>query len=347
MLLFRMATKNALLATLGLLALTPPPALAVADPPAASALQEAEDLMDERKLKEAVRAFKQADKQAGGSCFDCQLGLARAFNELGAHKEALKSTEAAVRLTTDEGKLVSVYSEQGFALFVLAGNDPEMLERAEKAFRFVLDKTGGKSNVTRYNLAGTYLRRGRDAEGIALLKEYLEREPEGHFAASARELIANPVRARKRLVPTFELVTLSGDFVTSEELAGKVVLLDFWATWCAPCVMAIPDLKMLARRRAKDPFVLLSISVDSDEAALRAFLKEHEATWPQVWDQRSELTRKCKVESFPTYLLVDHTGEIVYSTSGWGPSIASTLDSKVLAAVRAARKAAKPAGTNP
>jgi peroxiredoxin/Tfp pilus assembly protein PilF len=310
--------------------------------PLAGALAEAQDLMEEQKYKEAIRAFKKAGELAGGPCLDCHIGLARAYNKVGAHKDALKNAEAALQLTKDDTRLAQIYHEQGFALFVLAGDDPEKLGQAEKAFRLVLEKTKGQINAVRYNLAAVLLRLERDAEGTPLLKEYLEHEPNGPYAESARDLIANPLRARKRLVPDFELVTLAGDYVTSEDLRGKVVLLDFWATWCAPCVKAIPDLKALARRMGKQPFVLLSISADHDEPALREFVQKHDMTWPQVWDKHHEFTAKCTIRGYPTYLLVDHTGEIVFSASGWGPGIERELESKVFFAVRAARKEAKP-----
>ncbi|HEX7180485.1 MAG TPA: redoxin family protein [Thermoanaerobaculia bacterium] len=316
------------------------------DPPAAAPtpLEEARDLMEEENYKDAIRSFKQADKLAGGNCLECQLGLARAHNKIGAYKVALERAEAAIRLAKDEPNLALAYHEQGTALFALAGDDPKILGQAEKAFREVLAKTQGKINAVRYNLAAVLLRQGRDADGVALLKEYLENEPDGAYAESARELIKTPLRARKRLVPDFELVTLSGDYLTSEDLRGKVILLDFWATWCAPCVAALPDLKELARRKAKDPFVLLSVSADHDEAALRAFLNKNGVTWPQVWEKSHEFIHQCKVNRFPTYLLVDHTGEIVYSASGWGPGIERELESRIFFAIRTAKKNAKPAG---
>jgi thioredoxin-like negative regulator of GroEL len=328
----------------------PPPAAGQAAelPPAVvEALREADDLMYEENPKEAIKAFKQADKLAGGSCFDCQLGLARAFNQVGAYKEGLKSAEAALRLASGDDKLALAYHEQGKALFAMAGGDAEMLGRAEQAFRQVLEKTQGKVNTARYNLAGPLLRLGRDAEAVALLEEYVEREPNGPYAESARELIANPLRARKRLIPDFALVTLDGDYLTAEELRGKVVLFDFWATWCAPCLQAIPELRVLARRRAGDPFVLVSVSADHDEPTLRAFLREHAITWPQVWDERHEFTNQCQVKSFPTYILVDHTGEIIFSASGWGPGIERDLQRKIFSAVRAARKSATTAAATP
>lgn len=312
-----------------------------ADPPEAVKLQEGRDFLEQGNPKEAVKAFKEAGKLANGPCVECSLGLAKAYNKLGAYKEAQKVLPEVLQGTEDKNLLIRAYAEQGMAFFLAAQNDPKRYPEAEAAFRKVLELSGGTLNTARYNLAGVLLRMERDAEGVVLLKEYLEREPDGPFAESARELIENPLRARKRLVPDFELPTLSGDYLTAEGLRGKVVLLDFWATWCAPCVQAIPDLRRMSRLMEKDPFVLLSLSVDQDVATVKSFVAEHQMSWPQVWDDHSELARKMGVNHFPTYLLVSHEGEIVYSATGWGPGVERELASRVAAAVRAAKKSAK------
>jgi thioredoxin-like negative regulator of GroEL len=312
-----------------------------ATPPEAAKLEEARDLLEQGNPKEAVKAFKEAGKLAGGPCVECSLGLAKAYNKLGAYKEAQKVLTEVFQGTEDKGLLAIAYAEQGMALFLGAQDDPKRYPEAEAAYRKVLELSGGTANMARYNLAVVLLRMERDAEGVALLKEYLDREPDARFAGDARELIENPVRARKRLVPDFEVATLSGDYLTTEGLRGKVVLLDFWATWCTPCVQAIPGLRRMSRQMDKDPFVLLSLSVDQDTATLKSFVAQHQMTWPQVWDERSELSHKMGVSGFPTYLLVSHEGEIVYSVSGWGTRIEQELASKVAAAVRAAKKSAK------
>ena len=310
-------------------------------PPEAAKLEEARDLLEQGNAKEAVKVFKEAGKLANGPCVECSLGLAKAYNKLGAYKEAQKVLPEVFQGTQDKKLLALAYAEQGMALFLAAQNDPKRYPEAEAAYRKVLELSGGTANMARYNLAGVLLRMERDAEGVALLKEYVEREPDSQLAESARELIENPVRARKRLVPDFELPTLSGDYLTAEGLRGKVVLLDFWATWCAPCVKAVPDLRRMSRQMEKDPFVLLSLSVDQDAATVKSFVAEHQMTWPQVWDEHSELARKMGVSHFPTYLVVSHEGEIVYSATGWGPGVEQELTSKIAAAVRAAKKSAK------
>lgn len=313
------------------------------DPPPAwqETLDEGKELLEEGKPGEAVKAFKKADKMAGGTCVECQIGLAASFNQMGAYKEALKNTQSVLKLTDDAASLIRAYHHQGLALFALAGDDAAKLKQAEEAFRRTLELSQGKANTARFNLGVVLLHQSRDDEGVALLKEYLEKEPDAKDTETAKDLIANPLRARKRLVPDFELVTLGGDYLTSEDLRGKVILLDFWGTWCAPCVAAIPSLRQMSRRMNDDPFVLLSVSADHDEALLRDFIGKHRMEWPQVWDKDHGFTEKCKVNRFPTYLLVSHEGEIVYVASGWGTGIEKDLMQRVSAAVRAAKKSAK------
>lgn len=307
-------------------------------------LEQGNDLLEDGKPSEAVKAFKEADKLASGACPDCRLGLARAFNKLGAYKDALKNVDAALGMTQEKNRLILAYNEQGHALLALAGEDPQRLNQAEKAFRQVLEASGGTLNAARFNLGFTLLRLARDEEGVALLKEYLVRDPRAASAEVAKDLIANPLRARKRLLPDLELVTMAGDYLTSEDLQGKVLLLDFWATWCAPCVASVGGLRSLSRRYEGDPFALVSVSTDSDEAVLREFIAKEKMTWPQVWDKDQKVTRKCGVEAFPTYVLVNPEGEIVYVVKGWGEGIETELGIKVSWAVRAAKKSAKQAG---
>lgn len=329
----------------GLLILLSLPLLA--DPPQPptpkAKLLEGRGLYDAGKYKEAVRTFKEADKQANGSCAECRLWLAKALDKLGAYKDALKNIDTIQGMTTNETILIGAANERGVALVGLAADDPKQLGPAEKAFRQALEMSGGKINAIRFSLGVTLLRMSRDTEGAAILKEYLANGPGEQDAEAARKLIANPVRARKRIVPDFELTTLAGEYLTAEDLRGKVLLLDFWGTWCPPCVASVPSLRTLSHRLKDDPFQLVSISTDSDEKPLREFIAKHQMDWPQVWDKGQEFTRQCGIHSFPTYVLVSPEGEILHVASGWGQDTERTLSSRIQAALRDLRKSAKPA----
>jgi thiol-disulfide isomerase/thioredoxin len=306
-------------------------------------LKEAKGLFDAKRYGDAIKTYERAQKLAVGPCLQCFVGLAQTYRRVGAYREVLKNVDAALGLTEDRAILAPLYNEQGLALAALAGDDAKRLAAAEKAFRQALEMSGDTANPTRFNLGFTLLRLGRDEEGVALLQSYLQGDANPKDAELARVLIANPVRARKRLVEDFHLVTLTGESLSFDGLRGKVLLFDFWGTWCAPCRAAAPALRDLGRRMADDPFVLISISTDADEAALRRYVAKEGMTWPQVWDKGQSVTHRWGVEQFPTYLLVSPEGEILSTLRGWSDSVNKELHSRVYSAIRDAKKSAKQA----
>ena len=108
---------------------------------------------------------------------------------------------------------------------------------------------------------------------------------------------------------------LDGKTWTAAELEGRVVLLDFWATWCAPCLAELPNLRQLAERHPSDDLILLGIALDTiDRTRLRSFLRRHDITWPQVHEPRGvegEIARRFGVEAVPSTFLVDRAGRLV------------------------------------
>ena len=104
-----------------------------------------------------------------------------------------------------------------------------------------------------------------------------------------------------------------GKEVKLADLKGKVVLLDFWATWCMPCVADMPHVKKIAERHAKDGFEIVGISLDHDRARLDAFVKQHGITWPQHFDGKgwgNAVAQQYGVNSIPKTFLLDRQGRI-------------------------------------
>ncbi len=332
---------RALALALALLALPAAAVAAEAPPPQAEAeLDKARLALQQQKYHEAARSFRQADKLAGGRCADCQLGLAKALNRVPDYLGALAAADAALAAAPDDFLRAHALNERGLALLALGPRDAKRYEAAAEAFGQVLEISGGSANAARVNRAEALIRLERRDEAVKLLEEYLRREPDGPSATRARELIGDPARVGKAIVPSFALETLAGEPLRDEHFRGKVLLLDFWATWCGPCVAAVPRLRRLANEMADEPFVLLSVSVDRTPTLVEKFVARHKMDWPQVWDQGSAFSRRCGVHSFPTYMLVNHAGEVVYNRSGWSSSVERQLRKEIAAALAAAKAAA-------
>jgi len=139
--------------------------------------------------------------------------------------------------------------------------------------------------------------------------------------------------------PDFTLPAIDGGAsLKLADFRGKVVLVDFWATWCAPCIQALPEIQELSRRMAGKPFTILGVNTDADDSRLKFFLSRHPAEgWPQVRDRTSRTAKEIyRVRGYPTYLVLDPQGRVVRKVEGWDPG---TIPQKVTPAVEGALKA--------
>jgi thiol-disulfide isomerase/thioredoxin len=103
------------------------------------------------------------------------------------------------------------------------------------------------------------------------------------------------------------------------EMQGKVVLLDFWASWCGPCRSALPKVKELQAIYGGDEFLVVSVSEDDDVGAWRTFVAKHDMSWTQRFDGDSSLMRRYQVSGLPTYILIDRDGNEVQRYIGEDP----------------------------
>lgn len=124
-------------------------------------------------------------------------------------------------------------------------------------------------------------------------------------------------------VPAFQLTTLDGHAVTSEQLRGKVVLVNFWATWCPPCRIEMPGFQAVYDRNRSRGLVVLGISTDaSGSESVRAFLAEHGITYPVAMASASVMQAFGGASVLPTSFLIDRQGRIRNVVRGAFVSIA-------------------------
>jgi thiol-disulfide isomerase/thioredoxin len=208
----------------------------------------------------------------------------------------------------------------------------------EEAVVHLMSRQGGQMSASvsaadagRFHIgelpAGTYSLSVNSPSGSNLLNEQVEIKAGQHETRTLR-LAPNqiapaptPVKPAAKLLkigeaaPEFTAKTLDDKPIALKDFRGKYVLLDFWATWCGPCVAEIPHLKAVHEAFGDDPkFAMISLSLDPSKDDVAKFLKDKKQPWTQVflgdWS-KDEVTKKYGVELIPTIILLDPEGKIV------------------------------------
>ena len=128
-------------------------------------------------------------------------------------------------------------------------------------------------------------------------------------------------------LPELAGMTIDGSEENLSDYAGKVVLIDFWATWCGPCVAALPQLRELVEEQPADRFALLAISVDETLEEVIDFQADEPMPWPNWYvGEGSELARTWDVRAYPTYMLANEDGVILARTSSLDAILSAVAD---------------------
>lgn len=104
---------------------------------------------------------------------------------------------------------------------------------------------------------------------------------------------------------------IHGNIVKIKDFKGKYVLLDFWATWCPPCMKQIPFLKQLRKEYPSEKLVMISISADVDSSSFNRVIKKEEMNWTHIFD-REILPKVFGIKAYPTLVLINTEGLILY-----------------------------------
>ena len=144
---------------------------------------------------------------------------------------------------------------------------------------------------------------GRDADRII---SSIQQHEEGR---KIRRALADGTK-----FPDFAEKDLQGNPLSVAKYKGKLVLVDFWATWCGPCVGELPSVIKAYNKHHADGFEIIGISLDMDEQKLKSFLKTKEIPWAQYFDGKgwqNKLAAKYGIQSVPATFLLDGDGKII------------------------------------
>lgn len=283
-------------------------------------LENGKDLFRKRKYDDALKSFKRANEMREKKCAVCYTWMAETYLSLEAYKNVISSADKATALAANDTQLLlKAYNNKGLALQALADKkDQEKLQAAEAVFRLALALPNAPV-IIRYNLGVTLMQENRDPEGVTELKQYVQLDPKGSYVTIAKKMIDNPRRARENYAPDFSFTSSEGDYISLEDLRGKVIVLDFWATWCGPCTASVPDLRALHRKYVTNPsFVMIGISADFDEQAWRTFTAQNKMLWTHYLDKDRKIQRAFGIHAYPTYIVIDHEGIWRFQSIGAG-----------------------------
>jgi thiol-disulfide isomerase/thioredoxin len=299
--------------------------------PVAQALSQGDLYSSKRKYELALDAYHKADKLSHHSSAQTYLKLASVERKLGDFSSALDDSKKAVKVAGDDKPVaVRAHLLRATLLSQMSGKSTDKkLKEAEEEIRQALALDSANA-LGRFDLGFVLLKQERDQEGITELDAFLSMPgADSETVAEARRMVANPLRARAPFAPDFSFSTSQNQGVSNASLRGKVVLVDFWGTWCPPCRESVPFLRNLNKKYTGKPFQLVSVSSDDDEDVWKTFIKAERMDWPQYIDLQGDVLHAFKVESFPTFVVLDKDGVIRFRQSGEGPTTEGELEDAI------------------
>lgn len=299
-----------------------------------AAMREGKTNLHDRKPQFAKDNFNKANKIAGGSCWECLDGLYSAQFADGDYKGAMETAEKMESLATSPVMKSVVESKRGDAILAKGGEKPkpEQLEQAHQAYQQAI--TNYPQNVSAmFHDGQTLARMGKMDDAKTCFAQCATlAKPTDPARLRAQHFAEDPALSLKKQAPAFEVTALDGTRFNLDAMGGRVVLIDFWATWCGPCNEELPHVKKIVKEFADEPLVILSVSWDSDDAKWRQFIQKNEMTWMQYRDADHALSNAFGVNAIPHYFVIDTDGGLTTELVGSGSNVEGKLKKLVVKA---------------
>lgn len=161
---------------------------------------------------------------------------------------------------------------------------------------------------------------------LPLGTKYAKLIPDTSKPPTTNSLIATPAPSntsaletgldRGQIPPDFKLKTLNGKTVSLSALKGRVVVVNFWATWCVPCAKEMPDFEQLTQKYTPDQFTIVAVNYMQEPDVISEFMKEYKLTFDIALDPDGKINRQYQVLGYPTSLILNRDGVIVGKQTG-------------------------------
>ncbi len=123
--------------------------------------------------------------------------------------------------------------------------------------------------------------------------------------------------------PDFDLTDINGRKFSLKDFRGKVVFLEFWATWCPPCVVSVPEVEKLHDDYVAKDVEVISVSLDQDVSSVLRFVKKHDMRNRVALAGNSGVDEKYRVGGIPAFFLINKEGNVVNAWEGYHPRMVS------------------------
>ncbi len=320
------------------------------DPKARKTFAEATDWQKRGFIASAVDTYRKANKQDGGHCTECLNRAFRLAEQIGDYKTAESVARDWMPLAKSDADRATVHFNLALALQrqgIQEKKDGCFSESCnELKTALELDPTLTGAHYT-MGVSEAYLH--QDDEARMEFSKFLDQDTSNAaYHERASRYMQRVELARARLAPPFAITILDGRRISMDGLAGKVVLIDFWATWCGPCREALPHVREIARKFQGQPFIVLSVSLDHDADKWMDFVAKNEMTWLQYRDGGFDgpMAKLFQVNAIPATFSIDADGVLEDQHVG-DASIEGKLKKMIAHAAEAPSKPAAAASTRP
>ncbi len=246
-------------------------------------------------------------------------GYATLLNKLGKKKEALEALEKTISLTKKDyldGDIITLYAR----LLV----DQKEYAKAKELIEEIV-KEGKADTEMKELLKKAYTALNGADKGFNAYFLSLEGEANQKMIEELKsEMIDDPA-------PDFTLQDLNGNSVTLSDLKGKIVIVDFWATWCHPCISSFPGMKQVVEKFKNDKDVVFLFvntweRVENKIANARQFITQNKYPFTVLMDMENKVVAAFKVQGIPTKFIIDKKGHIRFKSIGYDGSVGKLVN---------------------